>query len=261
MHVTANGLRAHVELAGKDAAPTLMFSHSLGAALQMWEPQLELADRFRLLRYDTRGHGRSEAPDGAYTLDDLVDDAIGVLDALGIDRVWFVGLSMGGMIGQLFALRRPERLHGIVLSGTLSEFPAVAHAAWDDRIRATREHGMEPQVEPAMDRWFTAEFREQHQPIVDRIRAQVRACDPKGYIGCCEAVRGLALTARLDEIRLPTLVMTGADDLGAGPAVAQSIHERIAGSELAVIERASHLCNVERSELFNQRLAAFAQQK
>jgi 3-oxoadipate enol-lactonase len=257
MHVTANGALTNIALDGNAAGPTLMLSHSLGAALGMWDPQLALADRFRLLRYDTRGHGGSEAPEGPYRLEDLVADAVGVLDALEIERVWFVGLSMGGMIAQLLALTHPERLHGIVLCATLSEFPAVAHAAWDERIATTEREGMESQVEPAMQRWFTAAFRERHPEAVDRIRAQVRAASPRGYVGCCEAVRGLALTARLGEIRLPAVVVAGADDPGAGPDVARGIHDRIVGSKLCVIEQASHLCNVEQAEGFNRTLADF----
>lgn len=257
MHVTANGVHTHVALEGNPSGPTLMFSHSLGAALGMWDPQLELGDRFRLLRYDTRGHGRSDAPEGPYRLEDLVADAVGVLDALGIERVWFVGLSMGGMVGQLFALTHPERLHGVALCATFSEFPAVAHAAWDERIETTRREGMESQVEPAMQRWFTAPFRERHPDVVDRVREMVRGASVDGYVGCCEAVRGLALSNRLGEIRLPTLVVAGQDDPGAGPDVARGLKAAITDSELCVLGPASHLCNVEQAGAFNLALRNF----
>jgi 3-oxoadipate enol-lactonase len=257
MHVIANGVRTHVALEGHETGPTLMFSHSLGAALGMWDPQLELADRFRLLRYDTRGHGQSEAPEGPYRLEDLVADAVSVIDALGIERVWFVGLSMGGMVAQLFALTHPERLHGVALCATFSEFPSVAHAAWDERIETTRREGMESQVEPAMQRWFTAPFRERHPGVVDRVREMVRGASVDGYIGCCEAVRGLALSSRLGEIRLPALVVAGQDDPGAGPEQARALHAAIASSDLRVLGPASHLCNVEQAGAFNAAIRDF----
>jgi 3-oxoadipate enol-lactonase len=258
MHVDVRGIATHYELDGPANAPVVIFSHSLGAALGMWDPQVApFAQRYRALRYDVRGHGQSAAPPGPYSLDDLVDDVRGLLDALEIERAWFVGLSMGGMIAQLMALRHPERLHGAVFCDTFSDFPEVAHAAWDERIRTTLEQGMEPQVEPAMQRWFTPAFRDQRAEVVNRIRELVRSTNPLGYVACSEAVRGLSLGHRLHEIEMAALIVAGTEDPGVPPELARAMHERIAGSELALIERASHLCNVEQAEAFNRLLLDF----
>lgn len=258
MHITANGIRTSYELTGPETAPVIMLSHSLGAALGMWKPQLsDLSRDFRVLAYDLRGHGGTQATPGGYTLDLLAADACALLDALEIDKVWFVGLSIGGMIGMVMALEHAERLHGVVLSSTLCELPDAARGAFAERIRQTLELGMEPQVEPAIERWFTPELRQQQPAVLDEIRAMIRSCDPVGYAGCADAVRQLALGDELGRIRVPTLVIAGAQDPGAGPAVARSIHERIAGSRLVVIDGAAHLVNIERAGELNRALRSF----
>jgi 3-oxoadipate enol-lactonase len=258
VQITANGIRMSYEVAGPESQPTLLFSHSLGASLGMWKPQLsELGRELRVVAYDLRGHGATQATPGGYSLDLLAADACALLDALEIDKVWFVGLSIGGMIGQVMALSHAQRLHGVVLVSTLSELPQVARDAMAERIRRTLDEGMEPQVEPAIERWFTADFRREAPPVLDEVRAMIRSCDPLGYAGCTEAVRRLALTAELHRIRVPTLVIAGAEDPGAGPVVARSIHERIAGSELLVIAGAAHLVNIERAEELNRALRRF----
>jgi 3-oxoadipate enol-lactonase len=258
VQISANGIDVHYELVGAESRPSLMLSHSLGAALGMWRPQLDdLARDFRVLAYDLRGHGGSSATEGGYSLDLLADDACALLDALRIDKVWFVGLSIGGMIGMVMALSHAERLHGVVLASTLSELPDLARAALAQRIQQTLEQGMEPQVEPAIERWFTAELRGRRPPVLDEVRAMIRSCDPRGYAGCAEAVRNLALGAELHRIRVPALVIAGTEDPGAGPPAARAIHERIKGSELVLIDGAAHLVNLERAEDFDRALRTF----
>ncbi|MFW6067235.1 MAG: 3-oxoadipate enol-lactonase [Myxococcota bacterium] len=258
MEAAIGGTRLHAELDGAEAASLVVFSHSLGSHLGMWEPQVSgVGARFRVMRYDTRGHGASGVPQGPYTLEALAEDARALLDCLRIEKAHFVGISMGGMIGQLLALRHPERLHSLVLCDTTSEIPSSMHPMWDERIRITREQGMEPHVEPTMQRWFTEPFRREHPEAVDRIREMVRNTDPSGYIACCEAIKGLNVTDRLAEIRVPTLVVVGADDPGTTPDVARAIHERIHGSQLQIIEQAAHLCNVEQPEVFNRAIVSF----
>lgn len=256
--ITANGVDVHYELERTSEGAVVTLSHALGVSSRMWRRQAtELGDRWRVLRYDARGHGESGVPEGPYTLDELVEDAKHMLDGLGIDKTHFVGLSMGGMIGQLFALRHPDRLHSLVLCDTTSEVAEEAKPNWDERIRLAREQGMEPHVEPTLQRWLTAPYRERHPEVADEVRAWLRATDPRGYIGCCHAIRELNLTEQLERIRVPTLVLVGADDPGTPPDVARRLHERIPGSQMHVIESAAHLSNVEQPETFNRLLRDF----
>lgn len=258
MEASIHGVSLHYGLEGDLQGPTVTLSHSLGAHSGIWDPQRPvLQERFQVLRYDTRGHGSSGTPAGPYRLRDLADDVCGLLDALQIERTHFVGISMGGMIGQLLALEHPERLRSLVLADTTSEIPEAMQPVWDERIRVTRERGMEPHVEPTMERWFTATFRESHPEVVDRVREMVRNTDPRGYVSCCEAIQSLDLTDRLEEIRVPTLVVVGAEDPGTTPDVARAIHQRIPGSELEIIESAAHLCNMEQSDAFNRVVGEF----
>jgi 3-oxoadipate enol-lactonase len=258
MKLTANGLNINYRLEGSPSGPVVTMSHSLATSLAMWDPQMAaLESRYRLLRYDTRGHGGTDAPAGAYTLDGLAEDVRALLEALGIARTHFVGLSMGGMIGQILALKYPQLLHGLVLCDTSSRVPPEARATWDDRIRTAETQGMEPLVEPTIGRWFTPAFRERHPDVVDRVRAAMRATPPRGYAGCCHAIAALNLTDRLHVIDLPTLVIVGEEDPGTPVAAARTIHDQIRGSQLVVLKSASHLSNMEQPEAFNQAVTSF----
>lgn len=249
--------RTHYDRAGNGRA-TVTFSHSLGAHLGMWDAQAEaLRPRWDVLRYDTRGHGQTEAPSPPYSLEDLADDVARLLDALNVERTHFVGLSLGGMIGQQFALRHPTRLRSLVLCDTTSVIPEAMRPLWQDRIDLTRREGMSPHVAPTLERWFTAGFRERRPEVVERIGAMLRSTSVDGYVGCCEAIRTLDLTARLKELRVPTLVIVGKDDPGTPPAVAEIIANAIEGAELRVLEDASHLSNVQQPEAFNRALEEF----
>src|SRR5437870_1806066 len=169
MNVTANGIRMHYALEGPAGAPVVTLSHSLAARLEMWEPQVKaLAGRWRVLRYDTRGHGGSDAPAGPYTLDELAEDARALLGALGISTTHWVGLSMGGMIGQTLALKAPELFASLVLCDTTSRVPPEAKPQWEERIRTADTEGMESLVEPTLGRWFTPPFRERQPEVVER---------------------------------------------------------------------------------------------
>src|SRR2546429_2239785 len=201
MNVTANGIRMHYALEGPAGAPVVTLSHSLAARLEMWEPQVKaLAGRWRVLRYDTRGHGGSDAPSGAYTLDQLAEDARALLGALGIPKTHWVGLSMGGMIGQTLALEAPELFASLVLCDTSSRVPAEARPLWAERITTAETKGMEPLVEATIGRWFTQRFREARADVVNPVRAMIRATPPRGYVGCCHAISQLDLTDRLSAI-------------------------------------------------------------
>ncbi len=258
MKITATGIRINYTLEGPATAPVVTLSHSLATNLSMWDPQIPaFTSRYRVLRYDTRGHGGTDAPEGAYSLEQLAEDARALLQALGIARTHFIGLSMGGFIGQILALKYPQMLQSLVLCDTTSRVPADAKPMWDERIRVAKTQGMEPHVEPTIGRWFTAPFREQHPNVVNPVREMIRATKPAGYIGCCHAIAALDLTDRLHAITVPTLVVVGEDDPGAPVAASRTIHERIKGSELVILKSASHLSNMEQPEAFNRAVTAF----
>ncbi|HTU00762.1 MAG TPA: 3-oxoadipate enol-lactonase [Candidatus Sulfotelmatobacter sp.] len=258
MQVTANGIRIHYTLNGPAAAPAVTLSHSLATTLAMWEPQVRvLAERYRIVRFDTRGHGGTDAPPGPYTLAMLAADALALLDALGIQRTHFVGLSMGGMIGQVLALEHPDRLRSLSLCDTSSRIPPEAAPIWDERVRTAEAQGMEPVVQPTINRWFTPAFRDARPDVIETVRAMIRTTPPPGYVGCCQAIKPLNLTDRLGAIRVPTLVMVGAEDAGTPVAASRAIHEHITGSRLVIIPSASHLSNLEQPEAFNKALLDF----
>lgn len=258
MKITANGIRMHYTLNGPAAAPVVTLSHSLATNLSMWEPQMAmLAAQYRVLRYDTRGHGGTEAPIGPYSLDQLADDAVALLRALGIERTHFMGLSMGGMIGQIVALDHPELLRTLILCDTSSRVPPEARPMWEERIRTTEQQGMAPHVEPTLGRWFTAPFVAAHPDVVDPVRAMILGTNPQGYVGCCHAIKALDLTDRLSTISVPTLVVVGEDDPGTPVAASRAIHERINGSAIVILKSAAHLSNMEQPDAFNQAVATF----
>ena len=256
MKITANGIDINCLIEGD--GPWLTLSHSLACNLHMWDEEARrLSKRYKVLRYDTRGHGASGAPAGAYTLDLLAEDLHGLLQALGIESTHFVGLSMGGMIGQTYALKYPGVFESLALCDTTSSYPADAAGVWAERIRTVESQGMEPLVEPTLARWFTAAFRQARPEVVDKVAAMIRGTPTSGYIGCSHAIPKINLTARLAQIRCPSLVMVGQDDFGTPVAMAEDIHRALPGSQLVVIPSAAHLSNLEQPEAFNQALAAF----
>ena len=261
MHIEANGIKMNYELSGREGAPVVTLSHSLGSSLVMWNPQLEVLEpHYQVLRYDTRGHGDSEAPTGAYTLDMLGEDALGLLDALSIGKVHFVGLSMGGMIGQCLALNHADRIEDLALCDTAALLPEEAQPVWQERIETAREKGMEALVDGTLERWFTPDFLKRNSTEVKQIRQQLLATPVDGYMGCSEAIRGLNYLERLSEIKMPTLIMVGEKDPGTPVAAAVAMQQRIAGSALIVLPSAAHLSNVEQAESFNSALISFLQE-
>ena len=232
-------------------------SHSLAANVGMWEDQMSVLTGYRVLRYDTRGHGGTDAPEGDYTLDQLADDLFALLDALDIDRAHFVGLSMGGMIGQTAALKDPSRFLSLSLCDTSSRVPGEGQALWSERMEMARSQGMEALVESTIDRWFSRTFQIEEPDRVERICEMVRTTPVAGYCGCCAAIRALDLTDRIAEIRLPTLLVVGEDDPGTPVAAHEVIRDRIEGSQLVVIRDALHFSNVEQADIFNDTLGAF----
>jgi 3-oxoadipate enol-lactonase len=258
MNITVNGISVHYTLEGPASGPVITMSNSLASNLSMWEPQLPvLTSRYRVLRYDTRGHGGTEATAGPYSLDELSEDVRALLRALGITRTHFIGLSMGGMIGQIIAIKYPQMLQSLVLCDTMSRVPTEAKPMWDDRIHTAETGGMEPLVEPTLARWFTEPFRQKGSPVLDQVRTMIRSTPPRGYTGCCHAIAALNLTNHLKAITLPTLIIVGEDDPATPVAASHVIHEQIRGSELVILKSAAHLSNLEQPEAFNQALTAF----
>jgi 3-oxoadipate enol-lactonase len=258
MRITANGISMNYVLEGPASAPVVTMSHSLATDLGMWEPTVAaLKGAYRVLRYDTRGHGGSDAPRGAYTLGQLADDAAALLRALGIAATHWVGLSMGGMIGQTVALQSPGLFRSLSLCDTSSRVPAEARPLWAERIRTAETQGMEPLVEPTLQRWFTAPFREREKTLMARVGAMIRATPPHGYAGCCHAIAALDLTDKLSAITIPTCVIVGEDDPGTPVAASRAIHERIKGSRLEIIPSAAHIANMEQPDAFNRALTGF----
>ena len=257
MKITANGIGIRYELEGPANAPVVVMSHSLAANVAMWDDQMPVLSGYRVLRYDTRGHGGTDAPEGDYSLDDLAADLFALLDALGIGRAHYVGLSMGGMIGQAAALADPGRFLSLSLCDTSSRVPGEGQALWTERMNAARSQGMEALVESTVDRWFSRGFQTAEPERVERVREMIRTTPVAGYCGCCAAIRGLDLTDRLEEIRLPTLLVVGEDDPGTPVAAHEVIRDRIEGARLVVIGDALHFSNVEQTAVFNEALAGF----
>lgn len=254
--IRANGVDLFYELTGPEGAPVVVFSHSIGTTAQMWDAQVRaLAGGFRCLAFDTRGHGRSEVLDRPVGLDDLADDLAGLLDALGIRKAHVVGLSLGGMVAQAFALRHPDRLDRLVLMATSAHMPPPE--AWQERGATVRAQGMGAIVETVLGRWFTPGFGSENPSAVARIRDDFLATDPRGYAVCCGAIAAMDLQAAISGIAAPTLIIAGADDPSTPVAMAQDLLARIPFAELVVLPRAAHLLAVERPEAVNRYLAAF----
>jgi len=258
MKAQTNGFETYYELHGNQGLPWLVLSHSLACSVRMWDEQIAaFRDRYRILAYDTRGHGSSDAPAGPYTLDLLADDLKALLDRLGVARAHYCGLSMGGMIGQTFALKHPGMFASLTLADTTSRIPAEAVPAWQDRIRIAESQGMQPLVEPTLARWFTEPYRKAEPQTMRRIGDLIGSTPVAGYVGCCQAIPHINLTSRLKEIRCPILVIVGEDDPGTPVAMSKEIHENASGSKLVVLPRAAHLSNIEQSGGFNRALDEF----
>lgn len=254
--VRVNGIDIRYDIAGE--GPWVILAHSLASDLALWAPQMAALGRCcKVLRFDIRGHGGSSAPEEPYDFTMLTDDVIGLMDAIGADKASFVGISLGGMIGQHLALEAPERVGKLVLVSTTSGYGPGAKALWDARIEAVRLGGMGPMVGPTLERWFTAGFREAHPELMAMIGGQIRLTPAAGYIGCGHAIPAMDTTGRLGEIACPTLVIAGAEDTGTPPAMGKAIAERVPGARCEIIPSASHLCNIEQAATFNRLLLDF----
>jgi 3-oxoadipate enol-lactonase len=240
---------------GDARLPVLIFSNGLGTNLHMWDGQVgDFVKHFRVLRCDTRGHGKSGVTPGPYTIEQLSEDIIGLLDSLQLDRVYFCGLSMGGLIGMFLGTHFAKRFHKLALCSTAAKI--ATNDTWETRIQTVNTGGMKAIANTVLGRWFTEGFLLTHPAEVQRIAAMLHATSPEGYAANCAAVRDSDQRDSVKHIHLPCLMVVGKDDFGTPPSEAQKLTKLIAGSQYAEVP-GSHLCNIESRQEFNQCLLQF----
>jgi 3-oxoadipate enol-lactonase len=258
-HVLRDGCRLIYRVDGNPHAPALMFSNSLGTTHELWSAQVAgLASAFRVILYDTRGHGGSDAPKGPYTLEMLGLDALAILDAAGAPRAHVCGLSLGGLTAMWLGVHAPDRLESLILASTAAR---IGNALlWQERIELVKSSGLQPLATAAMDRWFTGAFRAAHPDIIDRYRQMLESCPADGYVSCCAVLRDADLRDEIGGIAVPALVIAGTHDPVTLPADADEIRTRIHNARLVLLD-AAHLANVEQAAAFNDRVLAFINEK
>jgi 3-oxoadipate enol-lactonase len=251
-----NGIRMAYRIDGPTDAPVVMLCNSLMSTLAMWEPQMPaLLERYCVIRYDTRGHGQTDTTPGPYSIELLADDAAALIDHIGLGPVHFVGLSMGGMVGQQLAVRNPDKVMSLSLCDTASEMPT--RAMWEDRFTTARAEGVAGLVEGTIKRWFVESFIAREPAQIAWVRQFILDTKAEGYIACGSAVRDMSQTHILSSIAKPTQIIVGRDDPACTLAASQVLHAEIPGSVLFVIDDAAHLSNIEKPEEFNRLLINF----
>lgn len=255
--ITANEISINYCVDGPEDGPVVMFSNSLISNYTMWDDQREAirGAGYRMLRYDTRGHGGTDAPDMPYSISMFAADVIGLLDALNIEKVHFVGLSMGGFIAQLLAAHYSDRILSLALCDTACVMPPKN--LWDDRIAEAEAGGTAALADATLERWFTAPYHKSNPDEVGRVREMINACNVTGYIGCARAIRDMSQCDVLDKIKTPTIVMVGESDPACPVASAEVLHQGIEGSTLVIIKEAAHLPNIQQRDEFNSILLDF----
>lgn len=251
-----NGIDVRYTVTGR--GPWVALSHSLACRLEMWDEEVRrLSKRFSVLAYDSRGHGETSAPPGAYTLDMIADDIKGLFDHLGIERAHWIGLSMGGVFGLATTLKYPGIFRSMVLADTSSKLSEEGIAAFKDRVAKVKAGGMEAMVEPTLKRWFKDSFRAKKPELMETVADWIRTTPVDGYIGTSAAIPTIDVTRQLGDIQEPCLVIVGADDIAMPPAMAQTLKRHLSQSELVVIPDAGHLSNLEQPGAFNAALERF----
>lgn len=254
---TSNDAQINYQTFGDAANPALIFSNSLGTNFKMWQPQIDFFQQdFFVICYDTRGHGASSAPQGPYSIDQLGQDVVNLLDHLNVEKATFCGISMGGLTGQWLAIHRPERFNQLVVCNTAAKIGQ--EQAWNDRAALVREQGLQPIASTAASRWFTEPFIQSNATVVNNLQNDLAAGSAEGYASCCEALAKADVREQLKDISVPVLVVAGQQDPITTVADAQFMVERIANSQLFEIN-ASHISNVELSNEFNQAVKQFIQ--
>jgi len=235
------------DVSGRPDGPPVVLSNSLGTTSMMWSVQAaSLASRFRVVTFDTRGHGESDSPPPPWTIDDLGNDVVALLDELALDRIDFAGVSLGGMLGMWLAVNAPGRVNRLTLICTSARISAPD--AYLQRAAVVRANGIEPIVDPVVDRWFTPAFARQHPHVVQEYKEMLAKSPLDGYAACCEAIAHMDLRSDIGRISAPTLVISGADDLAIPPAHGAAIAAAIPGASFVAVAGAAHLANVEQSD-------------
>jgi 3-oxoadipate enol-lactonase len=254
---SVNATTLNYRFDGPEKGTVVMLSNSLASNLFMWDNQIPaLVDAgYKVLRYDTRGHGQSEVPSGPYSIELLEADAVGLMDVLGLEKVHFCGLSMGGMVGQMLATHYRDRLISLTLSATSAHI--APREIWDERIKNVRKSGMNVVVDETINRWFTKDGQEHLPDEVEKVRQMILNTPADGFCACCAAIRDMDQRESIRSITTRTLVMVGEHDPGTPVSASELIHERIASSELRVISDAAHFVNVEQASIFNNILLEF----
>ena len=254
---TSNDAQINYQTFGDAANPALIFSNSLGTNFKMWQPQIDFFQQdFFVICYDTRGHGASSAPQGPYSIDQLGQDVVNLLDHLNVEKATFCGISMGGLTGQWLAIHRPERFNQVVVCNSAAKIGQ--EQAWNDRAVLVREQGLQPIASTAASRWFTEPFIQSNATVVNNLQNDLAAGSAEGYASCCEALAKADVREQLKDISVPVLVVAGQQDPITTVADAHFMVERIANSQLFEIN-ASHISNVELSNEFNQAVKQFIQ--
>lgn len=237
----------HAVVSGRQDAPVVVLSNSLGSTHRMWDAQIAMLEQhFRVLRYDTRGHGDSPVPDGPYSIDDLADDLIGLLDQHGVQRAHLVGLSLGGMTVMRVASRNPERVKRMVVLCTGAQLPPAE--SWSERAALVRAQGSQAVAGAVVQRWFTQKFLDDHPELRAAFEQMVASTPAEGYAACCEAIAKLDLREELSTIVAPTLAVAGAADPASPPAKLEDIVAKIPGARLLTVPDAAHLANAEQPD-------------
>jgi 3-oxoadipate enol-lactonase len=253
--IDADGCPINVEIEGPDKAPVLVFSNSLGTNLHMWDEQAKhLAKKFRVVRYDQRGHGKSGAPKVPYTLERLGKDVVAILDGLKIERAHFCGLSMGGFTGMWLGRLAPKRIDKLILSNTAAR--VADPSIYNSRILTVLGKGMSVVVDGTIERWFTKSFREKAASTIDSIRAMLMTTPPHGYAGCCAAIRDMDQRWDIGTIALPTLIIAGEHDPATTMKDGELIASRIKGSKFVKLD-AAHLSNIEQGKQYTDTIEKF----
>ena len=252
-----NNTRLNYRLEGPEQGTVIMLSNSLAADLNMWEFQVPVLVRsgYRVLRYDSRGHGDSAVTDGPYSMELMAADAVGLMDALGLEKAHFCGLSMGGMVGQMLGTLYGDRLASLTLSSTAAHM--APKETWDQRIAAVRKHGMAFVADATIDRWFTKPGQVHMSASIEKIRSVIMNTSVEGYCACCGAIRDMDQRESIRAVPTRTLVIVGDQDSGTPISAAELIHRKIPSSTLKIIPDAAHFVQMEQSSIFNKALLEF----
>ncbi|HZV21420.1 MAG TPA: 3-oxoadipate enol-lactonase [Hyphomicrobiales bacterium] len=250
-------IAAYVDGQG-EGAPWIILSNSLGAAAMMWEPQLPLlGKRYRVLRYDTRGHGASGAPPEPYSFSDLTADVLALMDRFGIGKASYMGLSLGGMTGLGLAIHHGQRFDRMVICDARAASPEAFRSMWDERLAAVAKGGLAAVVNGTMERWFVEAWRKAHSEMLKRFENAFLATSLEGFRGCVAAIKGLDYAKDLGRISIPVLYVVGSEDIGAPPEAMRAMAAATPGSAFAEVPKAAHLPNVDNTEAFHAAIAAF----